>query len=134
VAEAGANVGLLLRGVTRDQVQRGQVVAAPGSVQPRTHFRAEVYVLTADEGGRHTAFTLHFKPQFFFRTAGVTGEVISVTNEREESGHTVMPGDRVKMEVRLDEDKPVALQPEVRFAIREGNITVGQGVIVEVLS
>jgi elongation factor Tu len=134
VAEAGENVGLLLRGVVRDQVRRGQVVVAPGSVQPRTHFRAEVYVLTADEGGRHTAFVPRFKPQFFFRTAGVTGEVLSVVNERAEGGSTVMPGDRVTMEVQLENDKPVALQPELRFAIREGSRTVGQGVVVEVLS
>ncbi len=132
-AEAGANVGLLLRGVTRDQVRRGQVIAAPGSVQPRSHFRAEVYVLTKDEGGRHTAFTPNFKPQFFFRTAGVTGEVLSVTNENSEGG-AVMPGDRVTMEVQLEADKPVALSPELRFAIREGGCTVGQGVVVEVLA
>jgi elongation factor Tu len=133
-AEAGANVGMLLRGVSRDQVRRGQVVAAPGSVQPRTHFTAEVYVLTADEGGRHTAFTPRFKPQFFFRTAGVTGEVLSVTNDRTDGGAAVMPGDRVTMEVQLESDKPVALQPELRFAIREGGCTVGQGVVVEVLA
>jgi len=133
-AEAGQNVGLLLRGVDREQVRRGQVVAAPGSVHPRTHFRAEVYVLTADEGGRHTAFMPHFKPQFFFRTAGVTGEVLNVANEKAESGNAVMPGDRVTMEVQLDSDKPIALQKELRFAIREGSRTVGQGVVVEVLS
>ena len=132
-AEAGANVGMLLRGVSHDQVRRGMVVAAPGSVQPRTHFRAEVYVLTAEEGGRHTAFMPHFKPQFFFRTAGVTGEVLNVTNERMESGSAVMPGDRVTLEVQLDADKPIALQRELRFAIREGGRTVGQGVVVDVL-
>ena len=137
-AEAGANVGLLLRGIGRDEIRRGQVIAAPGTVQPRTHFKAEVYVLTADEGGRHTAFTPRFKPQFFFRTAGVTGEVLSVTNDTVEGGGagagTVMPGDRVTMEVQLEVDKPIALQPELRFAIREGGCTVGQGVVVEVLN
>jgi elongation factor Tu len=132
-AEAGATVGLLLRGVSRAQVRRGQVVAAPGSLQPRTRFRAEVYVLTKDEGGRHTAFSTRFKPQFFFRTAGVTGEVLNVTNERMEETGVVMPGDRVTMDVQLDKDKPIALQKEVRFAIREGGLTVGQGVVVDVL-
>jgi len=133
VAEAGANVGLLLRGISRNQVRRGQVVAAPGSLQPRTRFRAEVYVLTKDEGGRHTAFSTHFRPQFFFRTAGVTGEVLTVTNERMEETGVVMPGDRVTMDVQLEKDKPVALQTELRFAIREGGRTVGQGVVVDVL-
>jgi elongation factor Tu len=125
-AVAGQNVGLLLRGVKADQIRRGQVVAAPRSLSPRTRFRGEVYVLGKDEGGRHTPFFSGYKPQFFFRTTSVTGE-LSLPDGVE----MVLPGDHTPLDVSLD--KPIALEAGSRFAIREGGKTVGSGVVTEVL-
>jgi elongation factor Tu len=126
VAQAGDNVGLLLRGVDRDDVERGMVIAKPGSIKPHKHFKAEVYVLRKEEGGRHTPFVSGYRPQFYFRTTDVTGEV------RLPSGvEMVMPGDNVNMEVMLV--SPVAIEVGLRFAIREGGRTVGAGVVTEIL-
>ena len=125
-AEAGDNVGLLLRGVDRDDVERGMVIAKPGSIKPHKHFKAEVYVLRKEEGGRHTPFVSGYRPQFYFRTTDVTGEI------RLPSGvEMVMPGDNVNMEVVLE--SPVAIEVGLRFAIREGGRTVGAGVVTEML-
>ncbi|WP_165221193.1 elongation factor Tu [Aquisphaera insulae] len=125
-APAGWNVGLLLRGVKSDQIRRGQVVAAPRSMSPRTRFRGEVYVLGKDEGGRHTPFFSGYKPQFFFRTTSVTGEL-----SLPEGIEMVMPGDHTPLDVNLD--KPIALVPGSRFAIREGGKTVGSGIVTELI-
>lgn len=125
-AVAGQNVGLLVRGVKTDQIQRGQVVAAPRSLSPRTHFRGQVYVLGKDEGGRHTPFFSGYKPQLFFRTTSVTGEL-----RLPEGVEMIMPGDNTPLVVSLD--KPVALEAGSRFAIREGGKTVGSGVVTEVI-
>jgi elongation factor Tu len=123
---AGQNVGLLLRGIKSDQIQRGQVVAAPRSIRPRTGFRGEVYILSKDEGGRHTPFFSGYKPQFFFRTTNVTGEL-----RLPEEVEMVLPGEHTRLEVQLD--KPIALEAGSRFAIREGGKTVGSGVVTEVV-
>jgi elongation factor Tu len=123
--QAGDNVGILLRGVERDEVERGQVIAAPGSVKPHTEFEAEVYVLSKEEGGRHTPFFSGYKPQFYVRTTDVTGEV-TLPKEVE----MVMPGDNVKVSVKLIQ--PVAVEEGLRFAIREGGHTVGAGVVSKV--
>jgi elongation factor Tu len=123
---AGDNVGLLLRGVERDEVERGQVVAAPGSITPHTKFEASVYVLTQAEGGRHKPFFTGYRPQFYFRTTDVTGDVTLP-----EGTEMVMPGDNVGIEVELIQ--PIALEQGVRFAIREGGLTVGAGVVTKVL-
>jgi elongation factor Tu len=125
-AIAGQNVGVLLRGVKSDQIRRGQVVAAPRSLSPRTRFRCEVYVLGKDEGGRLTPFFSGYKPQFFFRTTDVTGELTLP-----EGVEMVMPGDHTALDVNLE--KPVALDAGSRFAIREGGKTVGSGVVIEVI-
>jgi elongation factor Tu len=125
-AEAGDNVGLLLRGVDRDDIERGMVIAKPGSIKPHKHFKAEVYVLRKEEGGRHTPFVTGYRPQFYFRTTDVTGEI------KLPSGvEMVMPGDNVNMEVMLV--SPVAIETGLRFAIREGGRTVGAGVVTEML-
>jgi elongation factor Tu len=124
--QAGDNVGCLLRGVDKDEVERGQVLAKPGSIHPYKRFKAEVYVLTKDEGGRHTPFFNGYRPQFYFRTTDVTG-VCSLPQGVE----MVMPGDNVAMSVELI--TPVALEKELRFAIREGGRTVGAGVVTEVM-
>ena len=126
-AAAGQNVGLLLRGIKSDQVQRGQVVAAPRSLRPRTSFRSEVYVLSKDEGGRHTPVFSGYKPQFFFRTTSVTGEL-----RLADGMEMVLPGDNATLDVHLD--KPIALEAGSRFAIREGGKTVGSGVVTEVIA
>ena len=123
---AGDNVGLLLRGVAKDEIQRGQVLAKPGSITPHTKFKAEVYVLTKEEGGRHTPFFNNYRPQFYFRTTDVTGAV-----ELPESVEMVMPGDNVQMLVELI--TPIAMDKELRFAIREGGRTVGAGVVTEII-
>jgi elongation factor Tu len=123
---AGDNAGLLLRGVNRDEVERGQVVAIPGTIHPHTHFMCEVYVLTRDEGGRHKAFFSGYRPQFYIRTMDVTGEITLP-----EGVEMVMPGDRVNMEVNLIQ--PVAIEEGFRFAIREGGLTVGAGVVTKIL-
>jgi elongation factor Tu len=124
--QAGDNVGLLLRGIKKDEVERGQVVAKPGSITPHTRFMAEVYVLNKEEGGRHTPFFTGYRPQFYLRTTDVTGVA-----KLPEGVEMVMPGDNVAMEVTLI--TPVALEKELRFAIREGGRTVGAGVVSEIL-
>jgi elongation factor Tu len=123
---AGDNIGVLLRGVERKEVQRGQVVAAPGSITPHTLFKAEVYVLTKEEGGRHTPFFSGYRPQFYFRTTDVTG-----TLKLPEGVEMVMPGDNVTIEAELI--TPIAMEKELRFAVREGGRTVGAGVVAEIL-
>jgi elongation factor Tu len=123
--EAGDNVGCLLRGVERDDIERGQVLAKPGSVKPHTYFETQVYVLSKDEGGRHTPFFKGYRPQFYIRTTDVTGET-----ELPEGTEMVMPGDNVEMKVRLI--MPVAMEEGLRFAIREGGRTVGAGVISKI--
>jgi elongation factor Tu len=124
--EAGDNVGVLLRGTKRDDVERGQVLAKPGTITPHTRFEAEVYVLSKDEGGRHTPFFKGYRPQFYFRTTDVTGSV-----ELPEGVEMVMPGDNVKMTVSLI--APIAMEEGLRFAIREGGRTVGAGVVAKVI-
>jgi len=123
---AGDNVGLLLRGVGKDEVERGMVLAKPGSITPHTKFKAEVYVLTKEEGGRHTPFFPGYRPQFYFRTTDVTGTV-----SLPEGVEMVMPGDNVQMTIELI--TPIAMEKELRFAIREGGRTVGAGVVTEIL-
>ena len=125
--EAGDNVGLLLRGVDRDSIERGQVVAKPGTITPHRNFKAEVYVLSKDEGGRHTPFVTGYRPQFFFRTTDVTGTLSLPTGVE-----MVMPGDNVTMEIELIEGKPIAMEQGSKFAIREGGRTVGAGTITEI--
>ena len=125
-AEAGDNVGLLLRGIEKDELERGMVIAAPGSITPHTQFKGEVYVLTKEEGGRHTPFFSGYRPQFYFRTTDVTGVV-----KLPEGVEMVMPGDNVTIEGELI--TPIAMEKELRFAIREGGRTVGAGVVAEVI-
>ena len=125
-AEAGDNVGLLLRGVDKTDLERGMVIAKPGSVKPHTKFKAEVYILAKEEGGRHTPFFTGYRPQFYFRTTDVTGIA-----HLPEGVEMVMPGDNVTMSIELI--MPIAMEPELRFAIREGGRTVGAGVIAEVI-
>ena len=124
--EAGDNVGCLLRGVEREGVERGQVLAKPGSVTPHTKFTAEAYILTKEEGGRHTPFFTNYRPQFYFRTTDVTG-VVTLPSGTE----MVMPGDNVSMEVQLI--VPIAMEEKLRFAIREGGKTVGAGVVAKII-
>ncbi|MBX3585055.1 MAG: elongation factor Tu [Ramlibacter sp.] len=124
--QAGDNVGILLRGTKREEVQRGQVLCKPGSIKPHTHFTAEVYVLSKDEGGRHTPFFNNYRPQFYFRTTDVTG-AIELPKDKE----MVMPGDNVSITVKLI--NPIAMQEGLRFAIREGGKTVGSGVVAKIL-
>ncbi len=125
--QAGDNVGILLRGVEKDQVERGQVLAAPGSIKPHTEFEAQVYVLAKEEGGRHTPFFTGYRPQFYIRTTDVTGEVALPTGVE-----MVMPGDNTKMTVKLI--VPVALEEGMRFAIREGGHTVGAGAVIKIIA
>ncbi|UCF84176.1 MAG: elongation factor Tu, partial [Desulfobacteraceae bacterium] len=124
--QAGDNIGVLLRGTKRDEVERGQVVAQPKSITPHTKFKAEAYILTKEEGGRHTPFFNGYRPQFYFRTTDVTG-----VTTLPEGVEMVMPGDNVAMEVNLI--TPIAMEKELRFAIREGGRTVGAGVISEIV-
>jgi elongation factor Tu len=124
----GDNVGLLLRGVEKEELERGQVLAKPGSITPHTKFEAEIYVLTKDEGGRHTAFFKGYRPQFYFRTTDVTGSL-----EPANGAEMVMPGDNVKITVDLG-DCPIAMEQGVRFAIREGGRTVGAGVVTKIIA
>jgi elongation factor Tu len=124
--EAGDNVGCLLRGIERDEIQRGQVLAKPGSIKPHTQFEGEVYVLSKEEGGRHTPFFTGYRPQFYIRTTDVTG-----TAHLPEGVEMVMPGDNITMSIELI--TPVALDEGLRFAIREGGRTVGAGVITKVI-
>jgi elongation factor Tu len=123
--QAGDNVGVLLRGIERDDIERGQVLAKPGSITPHTEFDAEVYILTKEEGGRHTPFFKGYKPQFYFRTTDVTGEV-----ELPADKEMVMPGDTITFKVKLL--APIAMDQGLRFAIREGGRTVGAGVVTKV--
>ena len=124
--QAGDNAGLLLRGIERDQIERGQVIAAPGSITPHTEFEGQVYILKKEEGGRHTPFQNGYKPQFYFRTTDVTGEV-----ELEKADQIVMPGDTVTFKVKLN--APIAMNDNDRFAIREGGRTVGSGVVTKII-
>jgi elongation factor Tu len=124
--EAGDNVGILLRGIERDGVERGQVLCKPKSVNPHTKFEAEAYILTKEEGGRHTPFFANYRPQFYFRTTDVTGTV-----QLPEGTEMVMPGDNVSMEVVLI--VPIAMEEKLRFAIREGGRTVGAGVVASII-
>jgi elongation factor Tu len=124
--QAGDNVGVLLRGTKRDEVERGQVLAKPGSITPHTKFEAEVYILTKEEGGRHTPFFKGYRPQFYFRTTDVTGAV-----ELPEGAEMVMPGDNIQMKVELI--APIAMEDGLRFAIREGGRTVGAGVVSKII-
>ena len=124
--EAGDNVGCLLRGVGRDEVERGQVLAKPGSITPHTKFKAEAYILTKEEGGRHTPFFTNYRPQFYFRTTDVTGQVALP-----EGTEMVMPGDNISMDVELI--APIAMDEGLRFAIREGGRTVGAGVVAAIV-
>jgi elongation factor Tu len=124
--QAGDNVGLLLRGVAKNEIERGMVLAKPKSITPHTKFKAEVYVLTKEEGGRHTPFFNGYRPQFYFRTTDVTGSATLP-----EGVEMVMPGDNVQMVVELI--NPIAMEKELRFAIREGGRTVGAGVVTEIV-
>jgi len=126
-ASAGDNVGVLLRGTTKEEVERGMVLAKPGSIKPHTKFNAEVYVLTKDEGGRHTPFFTNYRPQFYFRTSDVTGTLTLPTGVE-----MVMPGDNVSVEVELQ--KTIAMEKGLKFAIREGGRTIGSGIVVEVIA
>jgi len=123
---AGDNIGALLRGVKKEDVERGQVLAKPGSITPHKKFKAQVYVLTKEEGGRHTPFLTGYRPQFYMRTTDVTGEV-----KLPDGVEMVMPGDNIVMDITLGE--PIAIEPGLRFAIREGGKTVGSGVATEVV-
>ncbi|MDD4105662.1 MAG: EF-Tu/IF-2/RF-3 family GTPase, partial [Eubacteriales bacterium] len=125
-AEAGDNIGALLRGVQRTEIERGQVLAKPGTIKPHVHFYGEVYVLTKDEGGRHTPFFNGYRPQFYFRTTDVTGSI-----QLPEGIEMVMPGDNIQMEVKLI--TPIAIEPGLRFAIREGGHTVGAGAVASMI-
>jgi elongation factor Tu len=125
-AQAGDNAGVLLRGVKREEVQRGQVLAKPGSITPHTHFKAEVYVLSKDEGGRHTPFFNGYRPQFYFRTTDVTGSI-----KLPDGQEMVMPGDNTQMEIEMGQ--PIAMDAGLRFAVREGGRTVGAGVVTEII-
>ena len=125
--EAGDNIGALLRGTKREEVERGQVLAAPGTITPHTKFEAEVYVLTKEEGGRHTPFFANYRPQFYFRTTDVTGTVSLPAGVE-----MVMPGDNIKMTVELI--APIAMEENLRFAIREGGRTVGAGVVSKIIA
>jgi elongation factor Tu len=125
-AQAGDNIGALLRGVKRDDIERGQVLAKPASITPHTRFKAEVYVLSKEEGGRHTPFFSNYRPQFYFRTTDVTGEI-----RLEEGVEMVMPGDNTVMNVELI--SPIAMDEGLNFAIREGGRTVGAGVVTEIV-
>jgi elongation factor Tu len=124
--QAGDNVGILLRGTKREEVERGQVLAKPGSITPHTKFQAEVYVLSKEEGGRHTPFFNGYRPQFYFRTTDVTGSI-----ELPKGTEMVMPGDNIGMVVTLI--VPIAMEEGLRFAIREGGRTVGAGVVAKIL-
>jgi elongation factor Tu len=122
---AGDNIGVLLRGIDRNDIERGQVLSKPGSIKPHKKFQAEVYVLSKEEGGRHTPFFANYRPQFYFRTTDVTGTI-----KLPEGVEMVMPGDNIKMDVELI--TPIACEPGLRFAIREGGRTVGAGVVTAV--
>jgi elongation factor Tu len=130
--QAGDNIGILLRGVEKKELERGQVVAAPGSITPHTKFEAEVYVLTKEEGGRHTPFFAGYKPQFYFRTTDVTGRVCGLKSRDGKAAEMCMPGDNIAMDVEII--APIAMEEGLRFAIREGGRTVGAGVVTNILA
>ena len=130
--QAGDNIGVLLRGVEKKDLERGQVIAAPGSITPHARFQAEVYVLGKGEGGRHTPFFPNYKPQFYFRTTDVTGGVLSLMSREGKSAEMCMPGDNIAMEVEII--SPIAMEEGLRFAIREGGRTVGAGVVTKILA
>jgi len=130
--QAGDNIGLLLRGVEKKDLERGQVVAAPGSITPHTKFHSEVYVLTKEEGGRHTPFFSGYRPQFYFRTTDVTGSVHTLMSRDGKAAEMCMPGDNIAMEVEII--SPIAMEEGLRFAIREGGRTVGAGVVTKILA
>jgi elongation factor Tu len=131
-ATAGDNVGVLLRGTKKEEVERGMVLAKPGTITPHTHFKAEVYVLSKEEGGRHTPFFINYRPQFYFRTTDVTGDVKDIKSLTGDKVEMVMPGDNVSLEVKVI--APVAMERGQRFAIREGGRTIGAGRITEVIA
>jgi len=124
--QAGDNVGLLLRGVKKEDIERGMVIAKPGSITPHTKFKAKVYILTKDEGGRHSPFFNGYRPQFYFRTTDVTGNV-----QLPEGREMVMPGDNVELSAELI--APIAMNTDLRFAIREGGRTIGFGIVTEII-
>jgi len=128
---AGDNVGILIRGIQKDQIERGMVLAQPGTISPHKKFEAEVYVLSKDEGGRHTPFFTGYRPQFYVRTTDVTGSIIQFTGDDGSAAEMVMPGDRIKMTAELI--NPIAIEQGMRFAIREGGRTVGAGVVSKIL-
>src|SRR5262249_993596 len=129
--QAGDTVGLLLRGIDKAEIERGMVPAKPNSITPHTKFEAEVYVLTKEEGGRHTPFFKGYRPQFYFRTTDVTGSVLNLLSEDNSEAEMCMPGDNIKMTVDLQ--TPIAMEESLRFAIREGGKTVGAGVVTKIL-
>jgi elongation factor Tu len=129
--QAGDNVGCLLRGTKREEIERGQVLCKPGSITPHTKFKAEVYCLTKDEGGRHTPFFPGYRPQFYFRTTDVTGVANEFRHSGGDAAEMTMPGDNVEMSIELIQ--PIAMDQGLRFAIREGGRTVGSGVVTEVI-
>jgi elongation factor Tu len=128
---AGDNVGLLLRGVEKKELERGQVLAKPGSITPHTKFMGEVYVLTKEEGGRHTPFFPNYRPQFYFRTTDVTGNIKALKARDGGAAEMCMPGDNIQMEVEII--NPIAMEEGLRFAIREGGRTVGSGVVTSII-
>jgi len=129
---AGDNVGVLVRGLKREEIERGQVLAKPGSITPHTKFEANVYVLSKEEGGRHTPFFAGYRPQFYFRTTDVTGSVMTLTGADGNKAEMCMPGDNIKVTVELLPDSPIAMDDGLRFAIREGGRTVGSGVVTKI--
>ncbi len=130
---AGDNVGVLLRGIERTDLERGQVLAKPGSINPHTKFEANVYILSKEEGGRHTPFFAGYRPQFYFRTTDVTGNIAELIGSDGNKAEMCMPGDNIKMRVELLPDSPIAMDEGLRFAIREGGRTVGSGVVIKIL-
>jgi elongation factor Tu len=131
--EAGDNVGLLLRGVAKEELSRGMVLAKPGSITPHTKFLSQVYVLSKDEGGRHSPFFPGYRPQFYFRTTDVTGKITKLLGDGDKEAEMCMTGDNIKMLVELEPTCPVAMVENLRFAIREGGRTVGSGVVVKII-
>ena len=129
---AGDNCGVLLRGIDKNMISRGQVICKPGSIKPHTKFKGQVYVLSKDEGGRHTPFFAGYKPQFYFRTTDVTGQVLNLFGDGGATAEMCMPGDNVTMEIDLG-DKPVAMENGLRFAVREGGRTIGSGTVTEII-
>jgi elongation factor Tu len=130
-ALAGDNVGILLRGIQKNDIERGMVISKPGTIKPHTKFDSQVYILTKEEGGRHTPFFEGYRPQFYVRTTDVTGKIESFRSDNNLPAQMVMPGDRIKMEVELIQ--PIAIEKSMRFAIREGGRTVGAGIVLNII-